>query len=269
MATQDQRGGYLKEHIARSIREVVSMLHAGNLRNDELDYLYFKIDRIEHILALSLQVVDIECSVFQHVRNAKELIAHEFDRVSNTDDQAYCTEKVYSGNRGRPRYDVQEAQLQFFVGFGFKVPDMAKMLAVSQATVNRRLRDYGISLSTKFCQMSDSELDEVIKNVKEHFPRSGYRVTLGILRSMGYHVQELRVRESLRRVDIEGVLMRSLQLQIIHRRKYTVYGPNALWHVDTNHKLIRYDMLLRRPFHIKTQVCIYLGGRSTSAYELP
>ncbi|KAJ7373261.1 hypothetical protein OS493_012850 [Desmophyllum pertusum] len=214
------------------------MLHAGNLRNDELDYLYFKIDRIEHILALSLQVVDIECSVFQHVRNAKELIAHEFDRVSNTDDQALCTEKVYSGNRRRPRYDVQEAQLQFFVGFGFKVPDMAKMLAVSQATVNRRLRDYGISLSTKFCQMSDSELDEVIKNVKEHFPRSGYRVTLGILRSMGYHVQELRVRESLRRVDIEGVLMRSLQLQIIHRRKYTVYGPNALWHVDTNHKLI-------------------------------
>ena len=88
--------------------------------------------------------------------------------------------------------------------------------------------------------MSDSELDELMKNVKEHFPRSGYRVMLGILRSMGYHIQEWRVRESLRRVDIEGVVMRSLQLQILHRRKYSVYGPNALWHVDTNHKLTRY-----------------------------
>ena len=61
--------------------------------------------------------------------------------------------KVQSGNRGRLRYDIQEAQVQFFVGFRFKVSEMAKMLAVSQATVNKRLRDYGISLSTTFCQM--------------------------------------------------------------------------------------------------------------------
>ena len=41
-------------------------------------------------------------------------------------------------NRGRPRYDVQEAQLQFFffIGFGFRVSETAKMLAVSQAIVN-------------------------------------------------------------------------------------------------------------------------------------
>ena len=240
MATGNQCVGVLKEHIARSIREVMSVLHAGNLRHDEMDYLYYKIDRIEHILALSSQVVDIESSVAQCVRDAKELIANELDRVSNRSDQGYHTEQASSGNRGRPRYDIQQAQLQFFVRFGFSVSEMAKMLAVSQATVNRRLRDYGISLSTKFCQMSDSELDELMKDVKEHFPRSGYRVMLGILRSMGYHIQEWRVRESLRRVDIEGVVMRSLQLQILHRRRYSVYGPNALWHVDTNHKLIRY-----------------------------
>ena len=46
--------------------------------------------------------------------------------------------------------------------------------------------------------------------------------------------------ESLRRVDIEGVIMRSLQLQTIRRRTYAVSRPNALWHLDTNHKLIRY-----------------------------
>ena len=41
----------------------------------------------------------------------------------------------------------------------------------------------------------------------------------GILRSMGYHIQKWRVRESLQRVDIKGVVMRSLQLQINHRRR--------------------------------------------------
>ena len=70
-------------------------------------YLYFKIDRIEHIWALSSQVVDIEYSVFQYVGDAKERLAYELDRVSNTSDQGDCPQKVLSGNRGRPHYDVQ------------------------------------------------------------------------------------------------------------------------------------------------------------------
>ena len=79
----------------------------------------------------------------------------------------------------------------------------------------------------------------VLPDVKEHFPRSRYRVTLGILRSIGNHSQKWGIRESMRRTDFEGVLMRSLQLQIIHRRRYSVYVPKALWHVDTSHKLSR------------------------------
>lgn len=49
-----------------------------------------------------------------------------------------------------------------------------------------------------------------------------------------------RVQESMRRVDPQGVLMRSLQLNPRRRRKYTVPAPNSLWHIDGNHKLIRY-----------------------------
>ncbi|XP_067050637.1 uncharacterized protein [Acropora muricata] len=88
--------------------------------------------------------------------------------------------------------------------------------------------------------MSDEELDEVVKDIKKDFCQSGYRMVLGVLRSRGYRIQQRRVMESLRRVDVEGVIMRSLQLKIIHRREYRVYGPNALWHIDTNHKLIRH-----------------------------
>ena len=54
MATQSQRG-YIKEHIAQStLKGSFSLQHAGNLQNNEIDYLYFKIDRIEHILALQV-----------------------------------------------------------------------------------------------------------------------------------------------------------------------------------------------------------------------
>lgn len=45
-ATQEQRDGYLKEHIARSITGILSKLHAGTLRKYEVNYLYFKVVRI-------------------------------------------------------------------------------------------------------------------------------------------------------------------------------------------------------------------------------
>ena len=77
----------MKNDISRSIlKGSFSLLHAGNFRNNEIDYLYFKINTIEHILALSSQVVDIEYSVFQYAmpRDAKGLLTNELDRVSNT-----------------------------------------------------------------------------------------------------------------------------------------------------------------------------------------
>lgn len=82
-------------------------------------------------------------------------------------------------------------------------------------------------------------LDETVSDIKKDFQQSGYRIVKGLLRARGICIPERRVLESLRRVDLEGVIMRSLHLQTTHRRKYKVYGPNALWHIDTNHKLIR------------------------------
>ena len=110
---------------------------------------------------------------------------------------------------------------------------------MGEATVRRRLHEYGLPTSVVFTPLSDEELDEAVKDVKRDFVQSGYRMVVGVLRSRGLKIQERRVMESLRRVDTEGVLMRSLQLRLTNRREYKVYGPNALWHIDTNHKLIR------------------------------
>ena len=44
----------------------------------------------------------------------------------------------------------------------------------------------------------------------------------------------------MRRVNPEGVLLRALELNVVRRRSYQVQGPLSLWHIDGNHKLIRY-----------------------------
>lgn len=60
----------------------------------------------------------------------------------------------------------------------------------------------------------------------------------GILRAEGIVIQRNRIFESLVRVDEAGVALR--WSHAIQRRTYQVSGPNALWHIDGNHKLIRY-----------------------------
>lgn len=59
-----------------------------------------------------------------------------------------------------------------------------------------------------------------------------------------------RVQESMRRVDHGGVLMRTLQLNPRRRRRYSVRAPNSLWHIDGNHKLIRYRKNINHLKHL-------------------
>ena len=58
----------------------------------------------------------------------------------------------------------------------------------------------------------------------------------------GISVSHLRVREEMH----TDVTLRAMRWLIITpRAKYCVSGPLALWHIDDNHKLIRYVRLHR------------------------
>lgn len=55
-------------------------------------------------------------------------------------------------------------------------------------------------------------------------------------------MQRMRLRDSIHRVDGHGVENRKKGR--LHRRVYNVKGPNQLWHVDTNHKLVRWNFIV-------------------------
>ena len=64
----------------------------------------------------------------------------------------------------------------------------------------------------------------------------------GLLSSRGVRVQFHQIRESQSRVDPEGSFM--CRLHCLYRRRYSVAGPQHLWHIDGNHKLIRCDNIM-------------------------
>ena len=114
---------------------------------------------------------------------------------------------------------------------------MASIFGVSTRTIHRRLEEYDLSVSGQYSGISDTELDVLVTEIKQHFPTCGYTMMTGHLQSRGYRIQESRVRTALIRVDPDSVATR--WCSTTQRRTYNVYGPLALWHVDGNHKLVR------------------------------
>ena len=132
--------------------------------------------------------------------------------------------------------------MEFYVENGFKATQISNMLGVSISTIKRRLRDYKLNKKDVFSKLTNMELDKVIENILMDYPNTGYKKMRGYLLAKGFVIQERRVREAMRRVDPEGVIVRCLQSRVILRRKYSVPGPLSLWHMDGNHKLIRYTL---------------------------
>ena len=105
-----------------------------------------------------------------------------------------------------------------------------------------------LSIRSTYSEISDAE---IVRGVQEQW---GNRQMYGYLLSRGIRVQVDRVRECQRRVDPEGCVLRSLRN--LRRRVYSVQGPQHLWHIDGNHKLIRYACM-----YVCMYVCTCYGVR--------
>ena len=119
---------------------------------------------------------------------------------------------------------------------------MAESLGCSERTVCRRLNSAGLSLRRAYTIISDAELDMNVSEINHQYPRHGYRHVDGHLQYRGIRVPRRRVRESLARVDPEGIALR--WAYTVQRRTYNVSGPNALWHIDGLHALIRWGIVI-------------------------
>ena len=78
--------------------------------------------------------------------------------------------------------------------------------------------------------------------IRQLTPNIGQKRLLGALRRKGIFVPRWRARKCLRKLDLLGKTLR--WRSAVYRRKYSVPCPNALWHIDGNHKLVHYRMVV-------------------------
>jgi hypothetical protein len=93
-----------------------------------------------------------------------------------------------------------------------------------------------------YTTISNQELDSIISAYLANHPNDGERMVIGHLRSSEIFIQRSRVRDSIHRVDPSGVAER--RRTTIKRRVYHVDYPNEVWHMDGNHKAIRWKFVI-------------------------
>ena len=138
---------------------------------------------------------------------------------------------VNSELQGRPSYAISEEQVISLRSIGFRWNQIADMIGISERTLRRRRAEFvTVDGSDNFTNLSDADLDNIMRDIVHECPNAGERMVIGSLRARGVIVQRTRVRESILRVDPMGRALRA-QRRAIKRRVYNVPCPNALWYV--------------------------------------
>ena len=124
-------------------------------------------------------------------------------------------------------------------------------------SLQRRAREWDIKT---YSMITDSELDNVVSQCLQSFPNAGEAMLRGHLQSSNIHIQRRRLRESVQRVTGS----QNPPHPAVVRRTYSVPGPNSLWHVDGNHKIIEWRLVIHGGIDGFSRLVTYLQCSSNN-----
>lgn len=133
----------------------------------------------------------------------------ELTTIVNMEDNSNMTPvqvPVLQGEMGRPKYYVSPQQLQCLIEMSPSVSSIANVLGVSERTVKRCMHYNGLSIKQYYSNITDEQLDNLVRSVKARTPHVGYRMMKGTPQGMDHYVQWKRLSSSMHRVDPVGVL---------------------------------------------------------------
>lgn len=105
---------------------------------------------------------------------------------------------------GAPEYVISEDVLEGYLKDGFKIKEIALLLSFSESTVYRRMGRHSLS-QLQFTEITDDDLDKVVEELTQEYPSCGEGLLKELLVDRGVKVQRMRLRDSIHRVDHEGV----------------------------------------------------------------
>ena len=157
---------------------------------------------------------------------------------------------------GRPQAEIDLEQVEYLRSLHFSTTKIAHIIGISRSTLYRRLEAEGIDITRRYSALSDADIDRIMQGIKQDHPNDGERLVIGHLHRMGIHLPRSRIRASIHRVDpINTALRRSVT---VRRRVYHAEGPNAIWHIDGHHKMIKWRFVTHGGIDGFSRTIVYL-----------
>ena len=221
--------------------KVINQTIDANPTKSDIDWLIYRSQNLLKVLETGQLLHPRFDSVVETVETIEKTLhkAIQSYQENHQPSDIAAIPLVNNGGKGRPKCLITREQLRYLIDLNFSISDISKLLGVSKRTIVRRQQKFELKISNTYSNISDEELDQQVLSFLQDLPKTGYRQIVGSLKARRVRVQEKRVRRSMLRVVMEGVLNRSVELTIIRRRKYQAKGTKSLWHIDENHKLVR------------------------------
>ena len=216
-----------------------------------IDYYNEAILGIENILQRLIVLQPLLSMEFPGISQLIQSIRTVVTELNAAEDEAQRQLR----HRGRPEIVITRQELQNLLNLQFSQVEISKLYGCSHQTIRRILR-YELQELVSFSEISDKDLDNLVIKLAATFPNAGQNTLAGYLQSCNLRIQKQRIRDTMARIDPEGTALRTRN--IFHRREYRVQGPNSLWHVDGNHKLIRWRIVIHGGIDGYSRVPVFL-----------
>ena len=168
----------IRELLLRRVRGIIRDCEEGTLNDENLtDSIAFRLDCLRRSFVRYEEYLSgIGLGDLLPLLSEATAIVSDIDQLTLNEPP-----KIFTGGRGRPRYDVSKGHLEYLVGLGFKVPLISNLVGTSTRTIERRLSEYRLSCHARYSKVSDADLDSIVDNVFKDFPNAGHRRMTGLL----------------------------------------------------------------------------------------
>lgn len=147
-------------------------------------------------------------------------------------------------------------EVEYLRSLRFSWKKIAEIIGISRRTLYRRLDEWNLPSDIHYTAVSDNDLDRLVSDVRAENPTCGEVLLMSQLHIRGVRVQRSRLRASLHRINPQAIHLR--RRQTVRRRVYSVDSPNSVWHLDGNHKLIRWKLVVHGGIDGKTRTIVFL-----------
>ena len=153
-------------------------------------------------------------------------------------------------------------EVEYLRSLRFSWTKIAEIIGISRRTLYRQLDEWNLPQDIHYSDITDNDLDTLVREVKGENPTSGEVLLMPQLHIRGVRIQRSRLRASLQRTDPRVIAQR--RRETVRRRVYYVDHPNSLWHIDGHHKLIRWKLVVHGGIDGKTRTIVFLNCASNN-----